>query len=206
MVIGDAMNDQSGTSPANANSATELPTPNVGVFDFTPEDLQLNRRGYMSQRQRTTLQRTAGSIVKSSRSGAVVALVFVLFGMCLILAMYLQNASTRAALFSSPLNLVMLAGAMLLVLLIVVGALYLTRRQTSALAQSRLLTAQGAVRLEESFSPESAITSYHVFVGKQRFSFSEDMSRLFHEGRHYRVYYVHSGPYQLILSFEEVRS
>jgi hypothetical protein len=206
MVIGAEMNETPGTIPGDAGASDEHPTPNLSPFDFTPEDLRLNRGGYLSQRQRGRLQSTAGGIVKVSRSGAVVALVFVLFGVCMILAMYLQNESTRAALFSSPLNLLMLAGAMLLVLVIVVLAVYWTRRQTSALAQARLQTAQGPVRLEESFSAETGITGYYVFVGNQRFAFAEDMSGIFQQGKSYRVYYVHSGPYQIIMSLEETRS
>jgi hypothetical protein len=199
------MNETSGTPPGGPDPSAEFPTPNLSIFDFTPEDLKLNRGGYISQRQRAWLQRTAGGIVRFSRSSAVIGLGFLLFGLCLILALYLQNERTRAALFSSPLNLLMLAGAALLVLVIVILALYLTRRQTSGLAEARLLTAQGAIRLEESFSPGSAITSYRVFVGQERFSFSEDMSRIFHAGKNYRVYFVHSGPYQIILSLEELR-
>jgi hypothetical protein len=200
------MNEASGTPPGGSDSSAEFPTPNLSVFDFTPEDLKMNRGGYISPRQRAWLQRTAGGIVRVSRSSAVIGLSFFLFGLCLILALYLQNESTRAALLSSPLNLLMLAVAAVLVLVIVVLALYLTRRQTSALAEARLLTAQGPIRLEESFSPGSAITSYRVFVGEQRFAFSDDMSSIFHEGKNYRVYFVHSGPYQIILSLEELRS
>ncbi len=199
------MNESPGTVLVSSDAAKEFDAPNSSLLDFTPEDLQLNRRGYLSQRQRARLQSTAGGIVKVSRSGAVVALVFVLFGLGMILAMYLQNASTRAALLSSPLNLLMLAGAVLLVLVIVVFALYWTRRQTSALAQAQLQMAQGPVRPGESFSVESAITSHYVLVGKQRFAFAENMSSIFHEGRNYRVYYVKSGPYQIIMSLEETR-
>ncbi len=199
------MNDASGTVSESGNESEEFRTSSLSLFDFTPEDLRLNRGGYLSQRQRSRLQSTAGGIVKVSRSGAVIALVFVLFGLCMILAMYLQNASTRAALFSSPLNLLMLAGAVLLVLVIVVVALYWTRRQTSNLAQARLEAAEGPVRLEQSFSVESGLTSHYVFVGNQRFAFAEDMSGIFHEGKNYRVYYVKSGPYQMIMSLEETR-
>jgi uncharacterized membrane protein (UPF0136 family) len=199
------MNQISNTQPTPEGSAEEFPHPNLSIFDFTPEDLQANRNGYISRRQRENLQRTAGGIVRTSRSNSRIALIFVFFGLALILAMYLQNESSRAALFSSPLNLAMLAGAIVLVMLILAFAMGLTRRQTTALAAAQLQKAEGAIRLQQSFSPESAITSYYVFVGDQRFAFSEDMSSTFSEGRNYRVYFVHSGPYRLILSLEKLR-
>jgi uncharacterized membrane protein (UPF0136 family) len=199
------MNETSDAKAGLPDSTEELPRPNLSIFDFTPEDLQANRHGYISPRQRQTLQRTAGGIVRASRSNSTIALVFVFFGLILIVAMYLQNESTRAALFSSPLNLVLLAGAVLLVMIILGFAVFLTRRQTTALAAAQLQKAEGAVHLEESYAPESAITSYRVYVGNERFAFSEDMSGIFTEGKNYRVYFVHSGPYHLILSLEKLR-
>jgi uncharacterized membrane protein (UPF0136 family) len=199
------MNETSDTHGSAEGSSEEFPHPNLSIFDFTPEDLQANRHGYISQRQREALLRTAGGIVRASRSNSRIALIFVFFGLALILALYLQNEGSRAALFASPLNLVMLAGAIAMVMLILAFAMGLTRRQTTALAAAQLQKAEGVIRLEQSYSPESAITSYYVFVGDQRFAFSEDMSSVFAEGRNYRVYFVHSGPYRLILSLEKMR-
>ena len=205
MVVGDKMNETPDANPGREGPSEDLPRPNLSIFDFTPEDLQANRHGYISQRQRENLERTAGGIVRASRSNSRIALIFVFFGLALILTLYLQNASSQAALFSNPLNLVMLAGAIALVMLILGFATSLTRRQSTALAAAQLQKAEGVVRMEQSFSPESAITSYYVFVGDQKFAFSEDMSGTFTEGRNYRVYFVHSGPYRLILSLEKLR-
>ena len=122
--------------------------------------------------------------------------------MGLILVLFIQNARSRAALFSSPINLLLLAGAAVLVVALLILSLLLARHQAASLTAAPLQTAQGVVRLEQEYSPNSAITSYHVFIGEQRFSFSEEMSQVFQEGRKARVYYCHSGPYQLILSIE----
>ena len=62
------------------------------------------------------------------------------------------------------------------------------------------------MRLEQSLSPGSAITSYYVFVGEKRFAFSEDMSSVFTEGRNFRVFFIQSGPMQMILSLERMRA
>jgi len=194
------------TLPADPESEEELPRPKPGIFDFKREDLRSNRAGYLSRRQRDWLNRIAGGMVRSSRSNAIIALGFVFFGLLLILFLYTQNDSSRAALSSSLLNLLLVGGAVVLVLIILVFAMVLTRRRSSALAQAQLQKAEGVVRLEQSPSSGSAITSYYVFVGNQRFAFSEDMSSVFAEGHNFRVFFIQSGPMQMILSFERLRA
>jgi hypothetical protein len=176
-----------------------------GVFDFREDDLRLNRQGYMSQRQRAWLQGTGRGMLRFSRSSATIALGFVLLGGCIILALYLQNEGSRRALFSSPLNLLMLAGALLVALAAIVLSVWLARRSSSALANARLEKVEGLARLDEDYSPGSALTSYHVFIGNHKFSFGEDMSDVFKAGGHYRLYYCKSGPSQIILSFEQLK-
>jgi lysylphosphatidylglycerol synthetase-like protein (DUF2156 family) len=205
MVVGEKMTEGPDTLPADPDSEDEYPKPKAGIFDFTREDLRSNRAGYISHRQREWLGQIASGMVRSSRSNAVIALGFVLFGLILILFLYMQNEGSRAALFSSSLNLLLVAGAVVLVLVILVLAMVLTRRRSSELAAAHLQKAEGVVRLEQSFSPGSSITSYHVFVGEQRFAFSEDMSSVFTEGRKCRVFFIQSGPMQMILSLEQLR-
>ena len=76
----------------------------------------------------------------------------------------------------------------------------------AARAESRtqLRRAQGKVRLDQDYSSSSNLTTYHVFVGDHKFSFGDDMSAVFREGHSYSVYYCQSGPYQLVMSFEEL--
>ncbi|MFN2121560.1 MAG: hypothetical protein ACK2T0_14325 [Anaerolineales bacterium] len=200
------MSEAPDSLPADSNLDETFPRSKPGIFDFTPEDLRSNRAGYVSQRQREWLNQIAGGMVRSSRSNAIIALGFVFLGLALILILYMQNESSRAALLSSSLNLLLVAGAVGLVLIILVLAMVLTRRRSSAVAEAHLQKAEGVVRLEQSLSPGSSITSYYVFVGKQRFAFSEDMSSVFPEGRNFRVYFIESGPMQLILSLEQLRT
>ena len=200
------MSEARETLPADPDSEEDLPRPKPGIFEFTREDLKSNRAGYISRRQREWLDRIAGGMVRSSRSNAIIALGFVFLGLILILFLYMQNESSRAALFSSSLNLLLVAGAVALVLIILVLAMVLTRRRSSELAAARLQKTEGVVRLEQSLSPGSAITSYYVFVGEKRFAFSEDMSSVFTEGRNFRVFFIQSGPMQMILSLERMRA
>lgn len=189
---------------APPESTAEVQVGNLGIFDFTPADLKSNQHGFVSERQRLWLQGMAAGIRRFSWSSATIALGFLLFGMCLILALFMQNQSSRTALFSSPTNLFLLAGTAVVVVALLALSILLARRQAASLAQAQLQTAQGEIRLEEEYSPNSGISSYRVFVGAHRFSFSEDMSQVFREGRKYRVCFCKSGVYEPILSMEEL--
>lgn len=176
-----------------------------GVFEFKEEDLRLNRRGYMSPRQRAWLQGTGQGLLRFSRGSASIALGFVALGSCMILALYLQNESSRQALFSNPLNLLLLAAAVLVALGAVVLSVFLARRSSNALTNATLQRVEGVVRLDEDYSPTSALTAYHVLIGEHKFSFGEKMNDLFHAGGSYRVYYCKTGATQIILSFEQLK-
>lgn len=189
---------------ASHDPEEEYPTPNLSVFEFTAEDLRANQRGYLSDRQRGWLQSTARGIVGCSMASAPIALGFVLLGLSLILALYLQNEETRAALFSNPANLLMLAAAAVVAVSAIGLSIWLARRQASSVERARLQTVQGRIRFDQDYSPSSAIMSYHVFVGDHKFSFTEAMDGVFREGETCRVYFCKSGPYQLIMSFEHM--
>ena len=69
---------------------------------------------------------------------------------------------------------------------------------------AQIQTAQGKVRLDEE-SGEGGIT-YYVFVGKKKFAFGDDMSRVFKEGEKYKVYYCKAGVFEMVLSLEQVEN
>jgi hypothetical protein len=72
------------------------------------------------------------------------------------------------------------------------------------LQNSVLSSASGTIRFDQDSSGESGITSDHVFVGKQKFTFGDEMSAVFKEGERYKVYYCKSGVYEFVLSLEQV--
>ena len=185
-----------------AESGDDYRPGSLSIFEFTPEDLRANQRGYLTDRQRGWLHSTARGIQSCSMSSAVVALVVVLLGLTLTLGLYLSNEDSRRALFANPMNLLALAGAAVIGVAAIGLSILLSRRQASAVTQAKLRRVQGTVRLDQDYSPRSAMTSYHVIIGDQRFSFTDDMSSVFREGRPYTIYYCKSGPYQLIMSYE----
>lgn len=77
----------------------------MNLFDFTEQELKLNKRGQVSPRQREWLNMTARGIRSSSWTSVYVTVGFMFLGLCILLALYLQNEDSRAALFTNPLNL-----------------------------------------------------------------------------------------------------
>ena len=174
----------------------------MNLFDFTEEDLKLNQRGQVSPRQREWLNMTARGIRSSSWTSVYVTVGFLFLGLCIILALYLQNEDSRAALFSNPLNLLVFPATIFAVAVILALSIFYARRLANRLAGAQIQSAQGKIRLDEA-SGEGG-TTYYVFVGKKKFAFGEDMSRVFKEGEKYKVYYCKAGVYEMILSLERV--
>jgi hypothetical protein len=176
----------------------------MNLFDFTEEELNLNKRGQISPRQRDWLNMTARGIRSSSWTSVYVTVGFLFLGLCIILALYLQNEDSRAALFANPLNLLVFPATILAVAVILTLSILYMRRLANRLAGAQVQSTEGKVRLDEE-SGEGG-TAYYVFVGKKKFAFGEDMSRTFKEGERYKVYYCKSGVYEMVLSLEKVES
>jgi len=176
------------------------------MFEFTEEDLKFNQHGQVSPRQREWLKTVTRGARSFSWKGAFITIGFALFGLCILFALFLQNESTRTALFSNPVNLIVLIAIVPLIMGILALAIFLNYRNANKLENSVLSSALGNVRFDESFSAESGITSYYVFVGKKRFTFGDDMSRTFKDGGKYKFHYCKAGPYEFVLSYEQINN
>jgi len=137
-----------------------------------------------------------------SWKSAFITIGFTFLGLCLLLALFLQNERSRAALFSNPVNLMVLIGIVPLILGILALAIFLNYRNANKLENSVISSASGTVRFDQDSSGESGITSYYVFVGKKRFTFGDEMSGVFAKGEKYKVYYCKSGVYEFVMSYE----
>jgi hypothetical protein len=173
------------------------------MFEFNEDDLKQNQRGRISPHQREWLNMTARGIRGSSWTSVYVTVGFTFLGLCVILALYLQNEDSRAALLANPLNLLVFPATILAVAVILTLSILFMRRLANRLAGAQIQSAQGKVRLDEESSSHGG-TTYFVYVGKKKFAFGEDMSRTFKEGEKYKVYYCKSGMYEMILSLERV--
>jgi hypothetical protein len=175
------------------------------MFEFTEDDLRVNKRGGLSPRQVEWLKMVARGVRSFSWKSAFITIGFTFLGLCIILGLSLQNERSRAALFSSPMNLIVLIGIIPLILGILALAIFLNYRNANKLENSVLSSASGAIRFDQDSSGESGITSYYVFVGKKRFTFGDDMSAVFKEGEKYKIYYCKSGVYEFVMSYEPLQ-
>jgi hypothetical protein len=173
------------------------------MFEFTAEDLKVNKRGQLSQSQKGWLKSVADGVRSFSWTNSLIAMGFVFLGLCIVLGLSLQNESSRAALFADPMNLIVLIGMVPLILGILALVIFLNYRNANKLENAVLSTASGAVRFDEDSSGESG-TTYYVIVGKKKFKFADDMSRAFQDGEKYKFYYCKAGLYEFVMSYEHM--
>jgi len=174
------------------------------MYEFTETDLKANQRGFLTQGQRELLRMTARGVRASSMTSVYVIVGFMIFGMCLILALYLQNEDTRAALFSNPLNLLVFPAIILVIALVLVFVVLFARWVSNRLLNAQLQVAEGKIRLDSHYNSGAAFTSYYVYVGRKRFGFTEEMGHIFKEGEKYKVYYCKASVHELIMSYERM--
>jgi hypothetical protein len=174
------------------------------MYEFTEEDLKYNKRGQLSPSQQEWLKMIARGSRKSSWTGAFITIGFAFLGMCIMAALFLQNERSRAALFSDPMNLVILAAVIPLILGILALAIFFNYRNANKLENAVISSASGAVRHDYDSSGESGITTYFVIVGKKKFKFGDDMSSTFKEGEKYKFYYCKAGVYEFVMSYEKI--
>ncbi len=174
------------------------------MFEFTEDDLKANKRGQLSPSQRNWLKSVAQGTRSSSWINSLIALGFAFLGLCIVLGLSLQNERSRAALFSDPMNLIVLIGIVPLIMGILALVIFLNHRSANKLEKAVLSSLSGSIRHDYDSSGESGLTSYYVFVGKKRFTFGDDMSRVFKEGEKYKFYYCKSGFHEFVMSYEKV--
>jgi len=174
----------------------------LNLFEFNESDLNSNRLGLISPRQQESLKQYAGGIRKSQWSSVWVIGFFLPFGLCLIFGMYLSNESTRRALFSDPLNFIMILAVIPIVIFIIGLGIFFANRRANKLEQAELKRVEGIVSHDEEHSKYG--TTYYVIIDKVKFLFSEDVYQIFPEGSRFRIYYCDATHFQLILSYEKL--
>lgn len=174
------------------------------MFDFTAEELRLNQSGQLGPRQKARLKATGRGLRKGSKSGVWIILAFMLLGLGIIGALVLTSLDRQKLSVLGPQLLAGLCFTVLAVAVIIVISWLVARSQAAKLETAQVLTAEGLIRHDTGSVGESSFTSYHVYIGKKRFSFVDEMSRVFPAGAKFRVYYCKAGQIELILSFERL--
>jgi hypothetical protein len=175
------------------------------MFEFTEDDLKANKRGQLSQSQKEWLKMVGKGGVRLQSFNVWIAVGFLFLGLCLILALFLQNEDSRAALFANPLNFWIFPVLIVVVVGILVLSLLLARWNANKLQNAVLSSASGNVRFDRDSSGESGITTYYIIVGRKKFKFGDDMSGTFKEGEKYKFYYCKAGFYEFVMSYENIK-
>ena len=175
----------------------------LAMFEFTEEDLKSNKNGFISASQKEALKNMAKGI-HSSQSGSLKwGVLFLFFGLCVILGMFLSVESYRSMMVTDPTILIVLCLIVPVVLGIFSLSIYGAHRRADRLLNSELKKVEGVVRLDESHSSNPG-TAYYVNIGKVKFAFPEDISGTFLEGKSYRIFYCETSMFKYMLSFEKV--
>jgi hypothetical protein len=174
------------------------------MYEFTDNDLNYNKRRQLSPEQKAWLASMAGLNRRYSWRTAILMTGFAMIGLCLLLAMFLSNERSRAALFSDPVNLIVMLAVVPLVMVVLGVAIFINYRTANKLENAVIAVASGPVRFDRDYSSQSGLTTYLVIVGNKKFKFGEDMSSVFKEGGQYTVYYCKAGVYEFVMSYEKV--
>lgn len=187
-----------GKSDATTTSAQEKL---MHRFDFTEDDLNANRRGTISEHQRARLRGMAHGI--GNPKLALIVFIFPLLGLCLWVAMSLQNEDTRAV-WSNSLNVVLVGLSILVLLAILAGILWRNRKLGEGLKNAPLSSVVGKAKVTPKHFKRGGY-GYQIQVGEKRYNFGDEYGRYFKDGTMYRIYYCQSGPYDPILSVDVLK-
>lgn len=173
-------------------------------FDFTDEELQLNKKGLLSEKQKQVLKAMAYSIRRSSISGLWFMLFFLALGTCITGAVTLSARDSRNFQIVGLQTVAALCFAVVAGLTIYSISIFFSYRRAAKWEVAPLLSAEGIISHGSDYSSNSGLRSYYVYFGKQRFSFPDEMNRTFPEGSTFRIYYCKVGQIELIMSFERL--
>ncbi len=176
----------------------------MNYFEFTEDELKSNKNGILSPRQKETLNTMAYAVRKSSKSGVWIILGFSGLGLCILLAMFLSTMDARRLQTLGPQMAVGLCFTVFAILALIALSLFISNRNAAKLESAQVLSVEGIVKHDSSYSDSGSFTSYYVYFGKKYFAYTDDMSHIFPEGAKFRVYYSKAGQIELIMSFEKI--
>lgn len=173
-------------------------------FDFTEEEVQLNKKGIFSPRQKAVCKAMADGMRSSARGGIWIILGFSALGLFIILGLQAQTLNERNFQTLGPQMLFIFCLGVGIALGVIALMLFTSHRQAARIESAPLLSAEGIISHDSDYAPSAGFRSYYVYFGKKRFSFPNDMTRVFPNGSRYRIYYCKAGQIELIMSFERL--
>jgi len=181
------------------------------VIGFTPQDLEANRRGYMTDPQKA---RFAAFLSQSQRSGMIAAAIVFVITVVVIGGTLITNAEMRQSFQDlyekTPYILLVPIGAIIFWFGMIIFSMVKSNRMKSGNVPLGAVT--GKVKLTEisGYGMIGAIMktasgtnkSYEIKVGRQKILADEITIRAFQPGGAYRIYFIKLNPMGILVSAE----
>ncbi len=171
------------------------------AIKFTPEDLEANRNGTVTETQRAKLGKYAGF------NRGITLVVYVVFIVMLIGigAYFFVFSDTGKALMQSNSGGLPMGGIIIGVLSAIAVILFLsalrTLMRTNDMARGKVSVTEGTAKLKTYYAGYG-MRSYQVKVGKTNFHVQANVFNAFVEGGSYRLFYIKIPPANMMLSIE----
>ena len=179
-------------------------------FDFTPDDLEANRRGIISEHQRQQLISMGRGLNKFTGKSIIWLFLFLILASGLILTVWFFSAGSPSVLlsefFSDPFGMAMQVGTICAIGPLVVALIYFLNKRTNATvlnsANGPLLSDEGVAKITDGYTKYGA--QYKIVrIGKKDYISLRPYASLFKPGQSYRIYYVKAGALgDLVLSVD----
>lgn len=183
------------------------------VLNFTPQDLQINRSGAISDGQRERLQ---AKMMQYKQSGTKVIGVVILMTIVVFAVVFFfsdAGESIRSVMAENPVILVIPGAALLIWAIMLIFTL--ARSGNVNFDKARLMVVTGKAKpkkIEMYYGPAAVAMAAAgdnalnctVKVGRVQFYVDEETCNGFAEGLNYRVYYIPYGRFPIIVSAEAV--
>jgi hypothetical protein len=174
----------------------------MAEFEFTNEDLEFNRQGSLSPRQKEWMEKQAVTFSLYSRAGMWFNLAIVPILVCVIGSILLRNESMRNSLASAgPVVWVVIGFGFFLIFGSVIVGAFVSRKRVKNFSQADLLVAEGRASLHTTYNPRFG-RSHYIMLDDKRLDIRWEGK--FDEGKHYRVYYCKPPGFVYLMSLEKL--
>jgi hypothetical protein len=181
------------------------------TIGFTPQDLEANRQGYLSETQK---QRFAAYLGQGQRTTLIIAAIVIVITIFVVGGQFLVNGSAAQGLkevfAKTPYILLIPIGAIVLWFGMIAYSMMKTNRMKDGNVKVSNVT--GKVKLTEirAYGSVGLIMqatsgthkSYEIKVGRQKIMADEVTIRAFQQGGVYRIYFLKFNPVGLLISAE----
>ena len=114
-------------------------------FDFTEEELRLNKTGVLSKRQQGVVKAMAHSLRSSSKSGVWLILGFMVLGLSIIIPLNLQGLNARSLPILGPQLVAGLCFTVFAIFAVIALSLFISHRQAAKWEVAPVLSAEGII-------------------------------------------------------------